>query len=452
MKGMLKILGRYVGSAAAITLILLTLNILLFLLWTVRIQPERGNAYWTSVIADGLQKQEDGYALSETALQAVNDRYEWAMLLSDQGVIRWSLNLPEELSRSYTLPETASFTRWYLEDYPVYVWRHTDGLLVMGRPKGSIWKMSVEMPQSVMDKTLLWIPVVLAANGLAAVLLALLLGLRLFRSLRLLGEGIERMAEKKPSKLPANGVLSDLAALLNQTSLRLQRQEEALQKRDYARTSWIAGVSHDIRTPLSMVMGYASQLEENPELPLRAREQAGIVRRQSERIRALVNDLNLASKLEYDMQPVRRDMVSLAAMVRSISADLLNGGLSEKYTIDLIAGDSAQDIRVPGDEELLRRAVYNLIENSVRHNPEGCDIRITLSKELSNCMVSVSDNGAGFSKELLEQMEDWDAPTDMPNHGLGLRLVRQIARVHGGTAELKNLPAGGCEVSLCLPC
>lgn len=113
------------------------------------------------------------------------------------------------------------------------------------------------------------------------------------------------MSEKQPVDLSTRGLLGDLAAGINKTSARLVQQEAALNQRDNARATWIAGVSHDIRTPLSLVMGYASQLEDDPELPLAKREQASIIRRQSERIKTLVSNLNLASKLEYDMQPLR---------------------------------------------------------------------------------------------------------------------------------------------------
>lgn len=75
-----------------------------------------------------------------------------------------------------------------------------------------------------------------------------------------------------------------------------------LDKRDRTRTEWIAGVSHDIRTPLSLVQGNAAQLEADPALPGQARHKASVIREQSQRIGKLVSDLNLASKLEYELR------------------------------------------------------------------------------------------------------------------------------------------------------
>ena len=87
----------------------------------------------------------------------------------------------------------------------------------------------------------------------------------------------------------------------------LEQQRWNLEKRDTARTEWISGVSHDIRTPLSMVMGYADNLENDAALPEEARKQAGIIKEQSLKIKTLIEDLNLTSKLEYQMQPLRME-------------------------------------------------------------------------------------------------------------------------------------------------
>lgn len=353
MKSMMKILTRYVLSAAGVALILLIINFAVFVTWSVQSGRIAQKDYSISQLADGLTKSDGVYTLSESAQETVEKRFQWAMLLSDDGNVIWSENLPGDIPLKYSVSDVASFTRWYLNDYPVYVWRHPDGLFVLGSTKGSMWKSGIELPQKVMENTLVWIPAILILNGVAAVLLALLFGLRLFHSLKPLAKGIEDMAEKRPIELSTRGLLGNLAAGINKTSAQLTKQEAALSKRDNARTTWIAGVSHDIRTPLSIVMGYASQLEDDPELTQSKREQAGMIRRQSERIKALVSDLNLASKLEYDMQPIRRNAIALATLLRGIAVDFLNSGLSDCYFIDVIISENAQNAMVSGDEELL---------------------------------------------------------------------------------------------------
>lgn len=452
MKGMTKILSRYVLSAAGVALILLVVNLAALVAWTAQSDKKVQKDYDIAQIADSLVRSGGGYTFSEAAKRKIEKSHQWAMLIDNSsGMVIWSLNQPSEVPQSYTISDVASFTRWYLNGYPVTVWKHPDGLLVLGGEKDSVWKYSITEPMAVIDNAGGWITVILILNGLVAVLLALLFGLRLFRSLKPLTKGIEDMAEKRPVELSASGLLGDLAAGINKTSAQLTRQEAALSKRDSARTTWIAGVSHDIRTPLSLVMGYASQLEDDPELSQSKREQAGIIRRQSERIKTLVNDLNLASKLEYDMQPIRRDTIALATLLRQIAADFINSGLSDNYFIDVIIRENAQNAMVNGDEELLRRAVSNLIANSIRHNPNGCAIKVTLDKDMGNCSLSVSDSGVGFTQEMLDDLNHPKSSVPLENHGLGLTIVRQIIKVHGGTTEFRNFSGGGCTVVLCLP-
>lgn len=451
MKSMMKILTRYVLSAAGVALMLLIVNSVIFVAWMVPSGRVEQKGCPVSQLSDGLRELNGVYTLSESARDTIRQRYQWAMLLSDSGNVVWSENLPADLPRAYSVSDVAGFTRWYLNGYPVNVWQHSDGLFVLGGVQGSMWKYNLQYSQKFMDNALAWVPAALAFNGIVAVLLALLFGLRLFHSLSPLAKGIEDMADKQPVELSTRGLLGDLAAGINQASAQLTRQEADLNRRDNARAAWIAGVSHDIRTPLSIVMGYASQLEDDPELPQSKREQAGVIRMRSEQMKTLVDDLNLASKLEYDMQPLRRNPIVLAALLRQVAADFINGGLPENDSIEVHINDDAQNIRVTGDEQLLRRAVSNLIANSVRHNPIGCSVRVTLESGVENCLISVSDNGVGFTKEQLVDLNRSKSAAMLENHGIGLTIVRQIIRAHEGTVTFRNLPEGGCIVALCLP-
>ena len=91
----------------------------------------------------------------------------------------------------------------------------------------------------------------------------------------------------KPLNLPEHGTTATLARKLNDASILLFRQKLALEKRDNARTEWISGVSHDIRTPLSLIMGHADSLEKNPSLGEDEKKEAASIRENSLQIRIL---------------------------------------------------------------------------------------------------------------------------------------------------------------------
>lgn len=449
MKRLGRILARYVLSAAGVALLLVMLNVMIgmsFIVSSFETEPSYGRTL--GALARSVVRTADGFAAEGGTV--LDGDYCWAMLLSDNGDILWSEALPDELNRHYTVPEVASFSRWYLDDYPVRVWRHEDGLFVIAQPKHSVWKHQMMSSAASVDLLLhKTIPAFFVLNIGAALLLALLFGWRLFRSVRPVAQGIADLAEKKPVELSEKGMLGALCGDLNRASDQLQRQETLLRKRDRTRTEWIAGVSHDIRTPLTLVLGGAAQLEEDQTLPAAAREKAGVIRVQGERIRSLVSDLNLASKLEYELQPLRIQAFRPAEILRAAAADTLNSGVDERYTIEMELPPTCESIRLEGDAPLIERAVRNLVNNSIRHNPQGCTITLGLSEEAGFCRLTVADTGGGFPRAVLERMR---APQEgaLHSHGLGLTIVRQIMAAHGGTAHFENTETG-TRVTLTLP-
>lgn len=450
MKGLTKILVRNVAAAAGIALLLLALNLAVLFGWASASQENHIWSLSVSDIADGLTGHDGTYRLSTSAESALHSHFQWGMLLDDTGRVIWEENLPADLPRRYSVPETASLTRWFLKDYPTFVWRHPNGLLVLGAPKNSQWKSQIVLPESVMDQLPVWISVAVILNAAAALLLALFAGLRLYRALKPVVGGIGSLAEGKTVQLQEKGVFGDLFSLLNQTSAKLAAQNEALSKRDAARTAWVAGVSHDIRTPLSLVMGYASELEE-ANLPEPMREKAGVIRVQSEKIRTLVSDLNLASKLEYGMQPLRKSPVYPAELLRNCTAEFLNAGLDARYSLRLSIAPEAQKVQLSGDVELLQRAFSNLIRNSIGHNPDGCAVSISLESDTNVCVFRVADDGVGFPADVLKFLRSEEQSEELHSHGLGLIIVRQIVRLHDGTVRFSNLSGHGCECVIQLP-
>ena len=256
-------------------------------------------------------------------------------------------------------------------------------------------------------------------------------------------QGIQDLSQGQHHHLEECGELAEINAGLN-------RAGEYLMQKDNTQAEWIRGVSHDIRTPLSMVLGYASELEDNDALPTEARQQAGIIRRQGERLKSLVDDLNLTTKLEYALQPVRREMVDLIEIGRQAVSEVLNGGLPERYELEFSEDRPGCTARMEGDAALLRRTLDNLIRNSIAHNPQGCHISVTVGAEDGRCTCTVTDDGKGIDAVQLDALNRGAdiASTQSGEHGLGLKLVRQIVKAHGGTVRFRQAVPQGLEVSI----
>ena len=432
MKNFFKIISSYLFSTVGVTVLLVILNFSFLIILLVNTSKNVEKNYRISEVSDGLTPHSSGYELSPYAEEALQEQYEWAVLLNNQGDILWSKNTPDDFPQHYSISDIASLTHWYFHDYPVFVWRRDDGLLILGSPQDSLWKMQLELPLSFLDYLIAWIPVIFLMNIIVTVFLALLMGFRLFRSVKQIIQGIDNLSQQKPVHLQSKGILSNLANKLNQASNQLQKQQSALQKRDNARTTWIAGVSHDIRTPLSMVLGYASQLEENENLPGEERKQAAIIRQQSENIKKLISNLNLASKLEYGMQAIQMELIFPTVVLREIISAYYNQGLDEKYAINLVIEPHAEYTSIMADAALFRRAINNLLENSIKHNQQGTIIQVSASIVPPDYRISIADHGTAIGQDVISSVNSNDTPENLPQHGLGLILVRQILQAHGG--------------------
>ena len=237
-------------------------------------------------------------------------------------------------------------------------------------------------------------------------------------------------------------MIDELAAKLNQASEILCQQNRKLEQRDNARTDWIAGVSHDIRTPLALIVGYADELEKDKDLSDAQREKAAVIQRQSLVIRQLISDLNLTSKLEYQAQPLSMIEYSPAELLRECAADYYNQGLDDRYEIELQIGQEEERIRLTGDRGLLLRAFRNLVGNSIRHNPEGCTVYLKMTEEEGNVRILFSDSGPGIPAAVLKVLKHTNTQENSHVHVMGLRIVKQIAEAHGGRVEFVKKERG----------
>lgn len=205
-----------------------------------------------------------------------------------------------------------------------------------------------------------------------------------------------------------------------------------------------------------MILGYASNMEENSDIPTEQRQQAGIIRQQAEKLSSLVSDLNLVSMLEYEMQPLNKKAIRLSVLARQIASEFLNGGLDERFMLEVAILD--ENAQVMGDEQLLTRAVTNLVQNSINHNPDGCLILLQTSFDADNntCSFIVDDKGKGIPQnELADLLElPYSSKRKRPRqngHGFGLPMVARIVKAHKGHFILSSDSSSGLKAEIVLP-
>lgn len=460
MKSVPKLIRRFVSILLLSFVLLIILNIILLVLLLTSTRP---NSYpWKTAkeIADKLSQGDEGYVLPKEAAIELENSAAWAIFIDNATMqVAWQTdNLPDTVPMSYSISDIARLTRGYINGYPTFTGEAKDGLVVLGYPKDSFWKhmwpswdlqLIANLPQMVLSA--------LAMNILLIFIIYVIANSKLLKSVKPIVNGIQSLPTKEAVYIPERGLLSELAASINKTSEILQAQSRQLRKKDNARANWIAGVSHDIRTPLSMVMGYAGQLKEDAHLTDAERQKAAFIVKQSERMRNLINDLNLASKLEYNMQPVNPKKENMVAIVRQVVVDFINMDIDDRHPMEWESSEGLMACPTHVDKDLIKRAVSNLIQNCINHNEEGCKVYVSVREEKGNCVVAVSDDGIGASDEQIEKLNHsphymvCDNHTTEQRHGLGLLIVKQIVAAHGGTVVMGHSAYGGFSVEIALP-
>ena len=211
---------------------------------------------------------------------------------------------------------------------------------------------------------------------------------------------------------------------------------------------FLALVSHEVRTPLSIIAAAAHNLLLDPSLDAKGRARGEKIRRASDRLTRLMDDYLSAERLASADAPLRRAPLDLSRICHAAMDDLRDTPGPE-----MILDASPVPVRT-GDADLLRLAIRNLLQNARHHSPPAEPVWVYLEVAEGGLRVRVRDAGAGVPVEdlplIFRRFRRGHNSTET-GAGLGLYLVDKVARRHGGRAGVINLAAGGCEFSLWLP-
>lgn len=222
---------------------------------------------------------------------------------------------------------------------------------------------------------------------------------------------------------------------------------------EHIRSTLLASISHDLRTPIAVVVGASSTLAESGERldPVERSALARSLYNQARDLSAQVDKVLQMTRLESGSMTLERDW----AAIPEIAASVLDR-LSERLSGHRLLIDFADDLPlVRVDAGLIDQALANLLENAARYTPPGTIVRLRAKCEDRKVVVSVEDFGAGLEGKDLERVfaKFQRSAAEGPGGGvgLGLSICRAIVRLHGGQAWAERIPGGGTAFRFSLP-
>ncbi len=239
----------------------------------------------------------------------------------------------------------------------------------------------------------------------------------------------------------------ELAQALDIERLAVERLREA----DDMKNTFLTAVSHDLRTPLSAILGSAITLESADELGVTEEDRRQLIRslsRKARRLTAMVNDLLDMDRLTRGLVQPRRDLVDLGALLGRTVAE---SDVFEERTVHV----QAEPIDAWIDESMVARIVENLLVNAAKHTPPGSSIWVGARRVDNGVILRVDDDGPGVAADerdrLFQPFERGERSAHSPGLGVGLSLVARFAEAHGGRAWVEDRAGGGASFRVLFP-
>jgi signal transduction histidine kinase len=279
------------------------------------------------------------------------------------------------------------------------------------------------------------VPIALAAGFLAVLVLE-----RLARLVR----GLDRLRrEEREARAEAEFARKLLA-----------EQNERLREADRLKDEFVALISHDLRTPLTSIMGYLELAMDDETLGEEPRTYLDVVQRNSERLLRLVNDLLFVARLEAGELDLHSDDVDLGACVRQAVEEARPRAAAKGIEL----GCEVQSVpELRADRGRMFQLLDNLISNAIKFTPEGGRVEVRLLQRDARLRLEVSDTGIGIPERelghLFERFFRASSATErhIPGTGLGLYIAGAIVEAHGGQIVVQSTPGEGTTFSVELP-
>lgn len=230
----------------------------------------------------------------------------------------------------------------------------------------------------------------------------------------------------------------------------IRGQHEEILRSANMRVEFTANVSHELKTPLTSISGYAELIENGMAEGEQAQRFAGEIRKSANRLLTLINDIIKLSQMDAPEHRIEREVVDLGQIVEGtvnqlrISAQKMNVTLTTDVKPGLVCAD----------RDMMEELIYNLCDNAIRYNVRGGSVRVEVRPVREHVLLVVQDTGIGIGREHQERVFERFYRVDKSRSkatggtGLGLAIVKHIAAQHGAVLSMQSEPGCGTTITV----
>lgn len=415
---------------------------------------------FTENFSTWIQNEDGSITIEDTGLERLDEYGLWLQVVDESGQEIFSHNKPSDYPSNYSASELVELAAsGYENGNTVFVSSYEDA--------GHTWNYIVGFPYAIGKYMLYYngetvrrlspmfrmVILILIFVGSS---LFLIYGFWLTRQMGKISRGIGAVSLRTYQKLPEKGIFNGIYAALNKMDVEIRQSDQLKKETERARQEWIANITHDLKTPLSPVKGYAELLAHGTANDSQTVQEYGsIILKNVDHVEKLINDLKLTYQLESGALPFHPEQVRLVRYLKELVIDIANDPVFSNRNIEFEC--DLPEITATIDPDLFHRAVCNLVVNALVHNPSDTTVTVSVSEDKGrDIFISVRDNGAGISEEeqakLFTRYYRGTNTKEKPEgSGLGLAIAKQIITLHDGDIAVKSKLGDGTEFSIQIP-
>ncbi|HHX61454.1 MAG TPA: HAMP domain-containing histidine kinase [Epulopiscium sp.] len=468
----LKITGRFILTVVFITIMVSIINISVGIGFIINGVTNKDNEIsemndsspedFTSEFNKYLMINQSAVSIYEDGKEILENEDVWLQVLNAAGNEVYSYNKPVDVRESYTPMELIHAYKYALPEsmstifIGEKVFDDINYSYILGFPFEKIKRNVISYDiYEVVERIRKGIYIILLIDIPIALIFGYLFSRKLTKPLIGIINDIEILSQGKYDlQRDDQGLYKQVYKTINNLSTKLRSNEETRRNLDTMREEWISNISHDIKTPLVSIKGFAEILA-NVEYNFtdeEIRDYGNIIESKSNYIKELIDDLNLSTRLKSKFLTLDSKNTNIVSLVREVVIDILNNPNTNNINIGFTAEREIIEKKI--DKVLIKRVINNIVYNAIVHNNEDVSIDVKI-EEKENIHIFIIDNGKGIEEQEIKHIFDryyrgTNTGVKHKGSGLGMAIAKDIVESHNGSIKIKSQLGVGTEIEVIL--
>ncbi|KJZ87859.1 Osmosensitive K+ channel histidine kinase KdpD [Clostridium sp. IBUN22A] len=468
MKTKWKVTGNFVITIVAVVMLVVIINILTIFGVYIFNMVSHKNTITLKNSPETFVRNFEKYmyddngilALSQEGYELLQESGAWIQVLNDYGEEISNINSPSDVPKKYTPFDMVNNYKYEERPYINFMLEknlssgHVNVILAL--PNNNIERVTLNFSlDSVMYQSKIIIIITLIIDQFFSLIFGYLFSRKLTKPISEIITNIDILSKGNYNLYTKEkGIYKAVFENINDLSSTLRENENQRKELESMREEWLANITHDIKTPLASIQGYAEIISDKDYEFTRdeMQEYTEIIYSKSKYIRELVDELNLSTRLKNNALSLNKQNTNLVALLRNVVIDILNDSRYENRNIEFNSNIDVIEKEV--DVMLLKRALTNLIFNAVVHNNESVEVKVEI-KKIDKINISIKDNGNGINTKDLKHIFDryyrgTNTGEAHKGSGLGMAISKEIINNHGGEIQINSKLGCGTEILITL--